>query len=108
MPDEQRPPSAPPASPAAGWIQMSSNGPSRSSRPLATQFRATPPARTRFFIPVVLMEIAAQAQHDLLGHGLDAGGEVHVPLLEIAIPACRGGPPNSRWNRRLVIVSPWQ
>ena len=47
-------PSAPPASPAAGWIQMSSNGPSRSSRPLATQFSATPPARTRFFMPGLL------------------------------------------------------
>ena len=44
-------PRAPPASPAAGWIQMFSNGPSRSSLPLATQLSATPPARTRFFRP---------------------------------------------------------
>src|SRR5207245_6087144 len=44
--------SAPPASPAAGWIQMLSNGPSRSRRPLATQLSATPPASTRFFKPV--------------------------------------------------------
>ena len=40
-------PSAPPASPAAGWIQISSNGPSRRMRPLPTQLSATPPARHR-------------------------------------------------------------
>ena len=45
-------PRAPPASPAAGWIQRFSNGPSRRIRPLPTQFRATPPASTRFFMPV--------------------------------------------------------
>src|SRR3990172_6726330 len=42
-------PRAPPASPAAGWIQMFSKGPSRRMRPFATQLRATPPARQRFF-----------------------------------------------------------
>ena len=34
--------------PAAGWTQMSANGPSASSRVLATQLSATPPARARF------------------------------------------------------------
>ena len=75
-------PSAPPASPAAGWIQRSSNAPSRSSRPLATQLSATPPARTRCFIPVRRLDVPADPEHGLLGHGLDAGGQVHVPLLE--------------------------
>ena len=45
-------PRAPPASPAAGWIQRFSKRPSRRIRPLATQFSATPPARQRFFMPV--------------------------------------------------------
>ena len=45
-------PSAPPASPAAGCTQMSSKGVSRRTWPLATQLSATPPAITRFFIPV--------------------------------------------------------
>ena len=85
---------------------MSSNGPSRSSRPLATQFSATPPAMTRFFMPVSRCG-RAHAQHDLLGHRLDAGGQVHVPLLEV-VSGLRGGPPNRSWNRRLVIVRPWQ
>ena len=56
-------PSAPPASPAAGWIQMSSNGPSRSSRPLATQFSATPPARTRLLHAGLRVDVPADAQH---------------------------------------------
>ena len=28
------------------------------------------------------VNVAADPQHDLLGHRLDAGGQVHVPLLE--------------------------
>ena len=61
---------------------MSSNGPSRSSRPLATQLSATPPASTRFFMPGLAMQLPADAQHDLLGHRLDARGQIHVPLLD--------------------------
>ena len=34
-------PSAPPASPAAGWIQTCSKGPSRRIRPFATQLSAS-------------------------------------------------------------------
>jgi len=33
---------------AAGWTNRRVNGPSRRTRPLATQLRATPPARQRF------------------------------------------------------------
>src|SRR2546422_7543790 len=47
-----RSPRAPPASPAAGWIQSRLKGPSRKIRPLATQLSATPPARQRFSSPV--------------------------------------------------------
>ena len=50
-------PTAPPASPAAGWIQMFSNAPSRSTLPLATQLSATPPARHKFFAPVFLARL---------------------------------------------------
>ena len=45
-------PSAPPASPAAGWTQILSNIFSCRIFPLPTQLRATPPARQRFFLPV--------------------------------------------------------
>src|SRR5580704_6871819 len=45
-------PSAPPASPAGGGIQMSSKIPERRRTPLATQLSATPPARQRYFEPV--------------------------------------------------------
>ena len=38
-------PRAVPESPAAGCTQISANGPSSSNRVLATQFKATPPAR---------------------------------------------------------------
>ena len=45
---------------------------------------------------------------DLLGDGLDARGEVHVPLVEVATRARAAGRRRGAWNRRLVIVSPWQ
>ena len=82
VPDEQRG-----AERAAGVAGGGLNpdvleGPSRSSRPLATQFSATPPAITRFFMPGLPVQLAPHAQHDFLGHRLDAGGQVHVPLLE--------------------------
>ena len=90
-------PSAPPASPAAGWIQRSSNGPSRSSRPLATQLSATPPARHEVASsPVRSWTCRPIREHDLLGHRLDAGGQVHVPLRRACDSGWRGGPPNRR------------
>ena len=96
--EQQRTPSAPPASPAAGWIQRSSNGPSRQIRPLPTQFSATPPA-----------------MHQLLHAGrlLQVPGERSITSSQTACttrpgpsPASvsrssgsRGGPPNRPWNR---------
>ena len=68
---------------------MFSNGPSRSSRPLATQLSATPPASTRFFISRLPLHLPRHAQHDLLGHLLDARREVHVPLFEHGLRAAR-------------------
>ena len=47
-------PRAPPASPAAGCIQIFSKEPLRNSFPFATQLSATPPASVRFFNPVSL------------------------------------------------------
>ena len=47
-------PRAPPASPAAGWIQMPRKRPSRSTLPLATQLSATPPARAQVLYPGLL------------------------------------------------------
>ena len=45
-------PKAPPASPAAGCIQMLSNIFSFNNFPFATQLSATPPAKHKFFSPV--------------------------------------------------------
>ena len=45
-------PRQPPESPAAGWTNRRSNGPSRRMRPLATTLRATPPAMQRSGRPV--------------------------------------------------------
>ena len=53
-----------------------------SSRPLATQLSATPPARTRFFMPVCSSTWRADPKHGLFGDDLDAGGQIHVPLFE--------------------------
>ena len=53
------------------------------------------------------MHVAADPQHGLLGHRLNAGRQIHVPLLQRRL-----GPPRraaeEAWKRRLVIVSPWQ
>ena len=46
-------PRLPPASPAAGWTNNASKGPSRMIRPLATQLSATPPAIQRARSPVI-------------------------------------------------------
>ena len=73
-------PRAPPASPAAGWIQMSSKIPSRSSTPLATQLSATPPARQRLRLPVSSRAWRASFSDDLLGDLLDRLREVHLAL----------------------------
>ena len=75
-------PTAPPASPAAGWIQIVSNGPSRRSRPLATQLSATPPARHRFFMPVVACAWRARRSIDLFGHLLHRRRQIHLALRE--------------------------
>ncbi len=56
----------------------------------------------------LLVNVTAHAQHDLFGHGLDAGGQVHVPLLELRLPAAAAGRRTGRWKRRLVMVRPWQ
>ena len=65
--------------PPAG-SRCSSKRPSRSTLPLATQLSATPPARHRLRSPVSRATRARHAQHDLLGHLLDRGGDVHVEL----------------------------
>ena len=98
-------PSAPPASPAAGWIQRSSNTPARCSSPLATQFSATPPARQRRDSPVTSR--ACRARRSI--------ASLTTFCTEAATSMCRcsngdsggrGGPPSSRSNRRLVMLRP--
>ena len=41
------------------------------------------------------------AQHDFLGHRLDARRQIHVALFDHAPPGARGGPPKS-WSKPLV------
>ncbi len=64
-------PSAPPASPAAGWIQMFSNGPSRRIRRWrrSSARRRRPGRDSR--MPVCAWAWRGHRQHDLLGHHLD-------------------------------------
>ena len=99
-------PSAPPASPAAGWIQISSNGPSRNSRPLATQFRATPPAMHRFFIPpdfsksVVAMRMMISSVTSCTERARS------ISFCVSRLSGFRGGPPNSSSSAGPVMVRP--
>jgi hypothetical protein len=73
---------------------------------LATQFRATPPEDEVLHsrLPV---HVAPDAQHDVFGDGLNAGRQVHMPLLDVRL-GIGGGPPKSSSNLAFVIVSPWQ
>ena len=41
------------------------------------------------FMPVSLASDARQAQHDLLGDGLDRGGEIHVALRQQLLRVAR-------------------
>ena len=77
-------PSAPPASPAAGWIQMSSNG-SFAQQPAvgdAIQRHAAGQHQVSHF--GLLVDVAAHPEDDLFGDRLDARRQVHVPLLDVA------------------------
>ena len=83
-------PRAPPASPAAGWIQTSSKMPRRSSLPLATQLRATPPAITSLLQPVSSRAGLRQLEDHLFGDLLDGQGQIHVFLGDVTLgPAGR-------------------
>ena len=77
-------------------------------RPLPTQFKATPPASTRFLHARLLVDVPGHPQHDFLGHRLDRGGQIHVALCYLRLRLCGGGPPKSVSNFREVIVRPWQ
>ena len=99
-------PSAPPASPAAGWIQICSNGPSRRSRPLATQLSATPPARHRLRQAGLRVDVARHAQHDLLGDQLDRRREVHLALRDRRLRLAAAGRRRARRSAAPVIVRP--
>ncbi len=100
-------PSAPPASPAAGWIQIRSNGPSRRMRPLPTQLSATPPARQRFFIPVwACTWRAARIMISSVTTWIEAARSISRWVSGDS--GRRGGPPNRRSNFFEVMVRPWQ
>ena len=92
---------APPASPAAGWIQRLRNGPSRRIRPLPTQFSATPPARQRLLAARLAVERAGQAEHHLLGDLLDRARQVHLPLGQLRLRLARRAAEQRRRSLRV-------
>ncbi len=78
-------PSAPPPSPAAGWMYSSSKPVSRRIRVLATLFRRdsashAQPSSARF----VFCNAARHAQQHFFGHLLNAGGDVRIVLVQLA------------------------
>jgi hypothetical protein len=54
-----------------------------------------------------LRQRAGEPQHDLLGHRLDRGRQIHLALGQKLL-GLRGLPPNSSSNRPLVMVRPVQ
>ena len=63
---------------------MSSKMPDCSRRPLAVQFRATPPAMASFRRPVVLAEVTADVQHHFVEAFLQRGGDVAMIVGDVA------------------------
>ena len=97
-------PSAPPASPAAGWIQTWSNGPSRRIFPFPTQFSATPPAMHRLGSPVSACAVfAILSMMSSVTAWIEAARSISRCV--IGLSAARGGPPNRRSNFADVITS---
>ena len=101
----QATPTAPPASPAAGWIQISSKGPSRRIRPLPTQLSATPPARHRFAQSRLSVRERCHLQHHFFGDLLDRAGKVHLALCQRRLGLPRGSAEEAA-NALPVIVRP--
>ena len=84
---------------------MRSNGPSRSSRPLATQFSATPPERQRSRSPLVACRWrAARSTTSSVTFWTDAA--TSIVCCVIGSSGRRGGASNSRWKRSLVMRRP--
>ncbi len=98
-------PRAPPASPAAGWIQRSSKIPARSSTPLATQLSATPPAMQRLRLPVISRAWRASLRTiSSVTSWIDFARSISRWV--IGDSGGRAGPPNSAANLPLVISRP--
>ena len=92
---------APPASPAAGWIQMSSNIPLSRIFPLATQFSATPPAIVRRRLP--LRSRAVRASRRTISSVTCCTASARSMCACVSSDSgSRRGIPNSRSHRRLV------
>ena len=84
-----------------------SNGPSRSRRPLPTQFSATPPARHRLLEPVSRCAVLRHPQHHLFGDLLDRRGKVHLALRQRRFGLARRAAEQPRRTPPPVIVRPW-
>src|SRR5207237_1236577 len=99
-------PSAPPASPAAGWIHNRWNGPSRRRRPLATQVQELAVNRIHIFG----LAVRRQAHDLVLARVHFESGEIgecrvqqaervwpvqfpeELEIIAATDPPCRGGP----------------
>ena len=74
---------------------------------MATQLRATPPARQRFFMPVSAWTCRAmRSMISSVTTWIEAARSISRWVSSVS--GVRGGPPKSRSNFAEVIVSPWQ
>ena len=98
-------PSAPPASPLAGWIQRWSKTFSRRSRPFATQLSATPPAMQQLSQPVTSRACRAILRTmSSVTTWIDAARSISRCV--ISLSGLRAGPPKSLAKRSLVMRRP--
>ena len=93
-------PSAPPASPAAGWIQSSLERTLAQQPAVADAVERHAAGQAQVLEAGLAVHRARHPQHDLFAHDLHRAGEVHLPLRQLASPARAAGRRTARRTPR--------
>ena len=83
---------APPASPAAGWIQIFLNRPSRRIFAVRHAVQRDAAGEAEILRSRLRRQRSCDAQDHLLEDNLDRSGDVHVDLLEVLLGLAHGDP----------------
>ncbi len=99
-------PSAPPASPAAGWDPHPLERRVLEDAAVADAVQRDPAGHAEVGEAGAFVEVAGAAHHHLLGHLLDGGGDVHVALRQLGVGPTRRAAEQGvepRWGHRQAV-----